>query len=98
MQAVEPNVMKQFQNATAQIQVSYFSLDAGANPTPFDASTCTGSICLPDSVSVSVQNYQFQLFSGFFKLPPVTMPTFTTTVPMESGGYQDSSGTCVSPP
>ena len=98
MQLVEPRVMTQFQNADSQILVSYFTLDASGNPTPFDGSACTGSICVPDSVSVSVSNYQFQLFSGLFKLPPVTMPSFSTTVPMESGGFQDNTGVCVSPP
>jgi hypothetical protein len=89
--------MKQFQGASAQIQVVYFTQNPDGSVTPFDASACTGSICVPDSVTVSVSNYQYAPFSGFFKLPPVTMPAFTTTVPMESAGYQDNSGTCVSP-
>jgi hypothetical protein len=97
MATAEPNVMKQFQTANASILVTYFTQNADASVTPFDPNSCTGSICVPDSVSVSVSNYQFLPFSGFFKLPPVTMPSFTTTVPMESAGYQDSSGTCVSP-
>jgi hypothetical protein len=98
MQLVEPNVMKQFQTASAQIVVAYYSLNPDGSVTPFDGSACNGgSICIPDSVTVSVSNYQFLPFSGFFKLPPVTMPSFTTTVPMESAGYQDASGTCVSP-
>ncbi|HMD72141.1 MAG TPA: TadE family protein [Bryobacteraceae bacterium] len=97
MQIVEPNVMKQFQSAGAQIQVAYFTLNPDGSVAPFDASACTGSLCIPDSVSVGVENYQFLPFSGFMKLPPVTMPPFTTTVPMESAGYQDDSGVCVSP-
>lgn len=97
MRLVEPNVMKQFQSASAQIQVAYFTQNPDGSVAPFDASACTGNLCLPDSVSVGVSNYQFLPFSGFMNLPPVTMPAFTTTVPMESAGYQDDSGTCVSP-
>jgi len=97
MQTVEPGVMRQFQSASAQIQVAYFTRNADGSVAPFDASACTGNLCIPDSVSVSVTNYQFLPFSGFMKLPPVTMPSFTTTEPMESAGYQDASGTCVSP-
>ena len=96
MQTVEPGVMRQFQSASARIQVAYFTQNADGSVAPFDASACTG-LCIPDSVSVSVTNYQFLPFSAFMKLPPVTMPSFTTTVPMESAGYQDSSGECVSP-
>ena len=47
---------------------------------------------MPDTVSVSITNYQFLRFAGFMKLPPVTIPPFTTSVPMESAGYQDASG------
>ncbi len=97
MQTVEPNVMRHFQSAGAQVQVAYYTQNPDLSLTPFDASTCTGGICVPDAVSVGVSNYQFLPFSGFMKLPPVTMPPFTTTVPMESGGYQDDSGVCVSP-
>jgi hypothetical protein len=97
MQSVEPNVMKQFQSAGARIQVDYFTQNPDGSVTPFDASACTGGLCIPDSVSVGVSNYQFLPFSGFMKLPPVAMPAFTTTVPMESAGYQDATGTCVSP-
>jgi hypothetical protein len=97
MQRTEPNVMKQFQNAGAQIHVAYYTWNPDGSLAPFDASACTGNLCLPDVVSVAVTNYQFLPFSGFMKLPPVTMPDFTTTVPMESAGYQDDTGTCVSP-
>jgi hypothetical protein len=81
----------QFQNNAAGIQISYFS-DGGI--TPFTGDTC-GGVCVPDAVSVSVTNYQFLRFSAFMKLPPVTIPPFTTTLPMESAGFVDGSGVCV---
>jgi hypothetical protein len=80
-----------FQNGDAGITVQYFS-DGGV--TPFSADNCAG-VCIPASVSVSITNYQFLRFAAFMKLPPVTIPPFTTAVPMESAGYQDASGTCV---
>ena len=45
---------------------------------------------MPDTVSVSITNYQFLRFASFMKLPPVTIPPFTTSVPMESAGLQDA--------
>jgi hypothetical protein len=97
MQTVEPNVMKQFQSAGAQVKVAYYTQNADGSLAPFDATACTGGVCVPDAVSVGVSDYQFLPFSGFMKLPPVTMPPFTATVPMESAGFQDDSGVCVSP-
>ena len=85
----------QFQSNAAGITVSYYSQNPDGSLAPFDPSVCTGSLCLPDSVSVGINNYQFQRFSGYFKLPPVTIPPFTTIIPMESAGYQDASGACV---
>jgi hypothetical protein len=81
----------QFQSNDAGISVQYFS-DGGV--TPFSSDNCAG-LCVPATVSVSITNYQFLRFASFMKLPPVTIPPFTTSLPMESAGYQDSSGTCV---
>jgi len=94
MQANVPRMIdqSQFQSGAAGIQVSYFSQNPDGSLSPFDPTACTGPLCLPDSVSVGISNYQFTRFSGYFKLPPVTIPPFTTTVPMESAGYQDATG------
>ncbi len=81
----------QFQSGDAGISIAYFS-DGGV--TPFSGDTC-GGICVPDTVSVSITNYQFLRFASFMKMPPVKIPPFTTTVPMESAGFQDASGVCV---
>jgi hypothetical protein len=81
-----------FQTGDATIAVEYFSLNADGSTAPFNADACAG--CIPDAVSVSISNYQFLRFSGYFRLPPVTIPPFTTNLPMESGGFQDASGVC----
>jgi hypothetical protein len=88
--------MDQFQTGAAGIQVAYYQADPTTGAlTPFtcDSSDCSAG-CVPDAVSVSITNYRFTRFSGFMKLPPVTIPPFTTSVPMESAGC-DESGNCL---
>jgi hypothetical protein len=88
--------MDQFQNGSAGIQVQYWQADLTTGAlTPFScgSSECSAG-CVPDQVTVSIANYQFTRFSGFFKLPAVTIPPFTTSVPMESAGC-DESGNCL---
>jgi hypothetical protein len=86
---------QQFQTNAAGIEVQYFSQASGGGLTPLSSCSDGGAICEPDAVSVSITSYQFTRFSSFFRLGNVRMPPFTTTIPMESGGYQDASGTCV---
>jgi hypothetical protein len=95
MQSHVPPVIDQaqFQNGQVTIQVQYFSSAADGSLTAFAQPPECGD-CLPDSVSVSVANYQFTRLAGFLRLPPVTMPSFTTNLPMESAGFQDASGVC----
>jgi len=85
--------MDQFQTNAAGIQVQYFAEQPDGSLAAFDSGACSG--CLPDAVSVGIAAYQYKRFSSFFRLPNVSIPPFTTTVPMESGGLQDASGTCV---
>lgn len=81
-----------FQTGEAGIQVQYFMNGTDGASTPYDPNAC-GS-CVPDSVSVIITSYQFLRFAGFLGLAPTTMPPFTTNEPMESGGFQDASGSC----
>ncbi|HZT29790.1 MAG TPA: TadE family protein [Bryobacteraceae bacterium] len=89
--------MDQFQSAgQASIVVQYYSRDPDSGQLvdfTCAAGDCTTG-CEPDVVTVSVANYQFTRFVGFFRLPPVTIPSFQTTVPMEGTGC-DESGNCV---
>ena len=88
--------MAQFQTNSANLQIQYYQRDPVSGAlTPFAcASSDCSANCIPDAVSVSVANYQFLRFAGFIKLPPVTIPPFTTNVAMESAGC-DESGNCV---
>ena len=87
--------MDQFQNGAAGITVEYFSRDPSTGAlTDFtcDSGDCTTN-CIPDTVTVSVTAYQFTRFSGFFKLPAVTLPDFHASVPVAGAGC-DETGTC----
>jgi hypothetical protein len=90
MQTHVPPVIdqQQFQlGGSAVVQVQYvYAPDV-------DPNACAD--CIPDSVSVSVNNYTFGRLAAFLKLPGIAMPPFTTNLPMESAGFQDASGTCV---
>jgi len=90
--------MDKFQNGEAGLEVSYFSLDpATGQLAPFSCASgadCSAS-CVPDAVTVSVTSYQFTKgLSTFFRLAPVTIPPFATSMPMQSAGC-DESGNCL---
>jgi len=86
----------QFQSGQATMQVSYFAVDpVSQTMSPYlgcNAGECSPA-CMPDAVTVSVNNYQFLRFASYFKLPPVTIPPFTYSIPMESAGC-DETGIC----
>ena len=88
---------QQFQpGGTAVINISYFAQDPVTGAlSPFSGcgADCSAT-CIPDAVSVGVSNYQFTRFSGYFHLPPVTIPPFTAQIPVESAGC-DESGNCL---
>ncbi len=91
MQTHVPPVIDQAQFQTggaATVQVTF--LDSTGQPF---ANTDCGD-CVPDSVSVSVNNYTFGRLAAFLKLPGIAMPPFTTNLPMESAGL-DATGECV---
>lgn len=88
--------MDQFQSGSAEIVVEYFSLDPDSGTlVDFTCDTDCSANCVPDAVSVRINNYQFQRFVNFLKLPPVTMPDFRTSMPMESAGCDPEQGTCL---
>ena len=99
-QAVPVNIDTiQFQNGgTAQITVEYSAFSADSGAPALGAPTCdpTNSICVPDTVTVSVTNYEFRRFVTFLNLPPVQMPDFRTSLAIQSGGADpDNPGNCV---
>lgn len=82
----------QFQNGPAQITVSYFAEDPTTGIlTPFECDGDCSTGCIPDVVTVSISNYQYQPFS---MLSPIVLPNFQATVPMESCGCDPEQGVC----
>ena len=51
--------------------------------------------CLPDAVTVSVSSYQFARFQRFLGLPPVVIPDFRMSLPIESLGCDPEQGVCL---
>lgn len=86
----------QFRNGPAQITVSYYA----RNPDivgQLNAFQCDGdcsSGCVPDLVSVSVSGYEYRAFLVSLGLPPVALPDFRTSLPMESAGCDPEQGIC----
>ena len=98
MQSHVPRMIDQdqFRSDGSLIQIQYFQRDpaSGAlSPFACNSAEC-GAGCIPDAVSIGITNYQFFRFSAFMKLPPVTIPPFTTNLPMESAGC-DEAGNCL---
>lgn len=85
----------QFQSGAAGISVQYYTENPDGSLSAFSGcgAVCSAN-CIPDAVSVGITNYQYLRFSSFFGLPAVSIPPFTTTIPMESAGC-DESGNCV---
>lgn len=88
--------MEQFQQGPAQIAVEYFSRDPSSGSlTDFSCDGDCSVDCIPDAVTVSVNSYDFRRFVNFLGLPPVTIPDFRSSMPMESAGCDPEQGTCL---
>jgi Flp pilus assembly protein TadG len=81
------------QGGSALITVEYFQLDPASGL--LGPPTCDPGTCVPDTVTVSVTNYEFTRFVSFLHLQPVVMPSFPTSMPMQSAGLDpENPGTC----
>ncbi|HYR90687.1 MAG TPA: TadE/TadG family type IV pilus assembly protein [Terriglobia bacterium] len=89
MQANAPAFPDRPQLATGgvQIQVNYWTHDPATHQSlPFSCAAGCSAQCVPDSVTVSISQYQFSHFFTLLGLQPLQVPTFSTTVEMESAG------------
>ena len=85
----------QFVSGRAHVNVSYSSKDDAGQLAPFSCDSECSTACIPDTVTVSVSDYQFNGFVSWLGLPPVVMPDFRTSQPMESAGCDpDNPGSC----
>jgi Flp pilus assembly protein TadG len=86
----------QFQSGQVQLNVTYQAKDPDTGQlSPFDCSGDCSSACIPDTVTVQVTGYQFTNFVAYLGLPPVTLPDFQTSLPMESAGCDPEQGACL---
>jgi hypothetical protein len=86
----------QFLTGPAEINVAYFSRDPDSGSLiPFSCDGDCSTTCIPDVVTVSVTNFQFSTFVTTLGIPPVNIPDFHTSVPMESAGCDPEQGVCL---
>ena len=88
--------MDQFQTNAAEITVRYFARDPESGELidfTCDSAECSAG-CVPDAVTVSINNYEFRQFANFLGLPPVRMPDFRASMAIGSAGC-DEAGTCL---
>lgn len=86
----------QFSGGTAQLVVTYYSRDAATGTlTEFACDGECSSSCVPDAVTVAVRNYEFRYFVGYLGIPPIPMPDFQTSMPIESAGCDPEQGICL---
>ena len=89
--------MDQFQQGQAELAVQYFSRDPDTGSLvdfACDGGDCSVN-CVPDAVTVSVSSYEFRRFVNFLGLPPVPIPDFRSSLPMESAGCDPEQATCL---
>jgi hypothetical protein len=81
---------------SALINVEYFQRDpASGQLLPFscDGGDCSVN-CVPDTVTVSVTNYEFRRFVSFLRLQPVVMPAFPVSMAIQSSGCDPEQDSC----
>jgi hypothetical protein len=94
---VPPNLDQlEFQSGGATIEIAYFQRDPETGT--LIEFNCSGgdcsTECVPDAVTIGVTGYQFRAFMAFLGLPPVSLPNFQTSLPVQSAGCDAESGVC----
>jgi hypothetical protein len=89
--------LSQFQTGgAAQINIQYFQRDAATGQLlPFSCDGTCSSTCIPDTVSISLSNYEFRRFVSFLSLPPIVMPGFPVSMPMQGAGCDPEQNACL---
>jgi hypothetical protein len=75
------------------IQVQYWTNDSTNHVSgPVTCSASCSSQCVPDSVTVSINGYYFNHFLPYFGFASLQVPSFSTTVEIESSGANPETG------
>jgi len=88
---------QEFAAGTAEIQVTYYRRNAETGlleDFTCDGGDCTTE-CVPDAVTIRVAGYQYRTFLNYLGLPPLQMPNFMTSMPIESAGCDPEAGVCM---
>ncbi len=86
----------QFQQGQAMLSIQYWAKDPDTGQlTAFTCDSECSVDCIPDAVTVGISNYQWSHFLDFLKIQPVTIPPFTTSLPIESAGCDPQQGSCL---
>jgi hypothetical protein len=86
----------QFLSGPVQIGVTYYSRDPDSGQlVPFTCDGDCSTTCIPDTVRVSVTGFEYRTFVTSLGLPPVPIPDFQASLPMESAGCDPEQGTCL---
>jgi len=87
----------QFASGAATITVDYFQRNPDSGQ--LETFTCDGSDCstecVPDAVTVRITGYEFRRTLTTLGVPPVPLPDFRTSLPMESAGCGPDSTDCL---
>lgn len=88
---------QEFSAGTAEIQLNYYTRNAETGT--LEEFACSGgdcsTECVPDAVTVRITGYSYRTFLNYLGLPPVQMPNFMTSLPIESAGCDPEAGTCL---
>jgi hypothetical protein len=85
----------QFQNGPAEIHVTYYSKDPDTGQlTESQCAADCSTTCIPDTVTVNVTGFEYRTFVTWLGLPPVPLPDFRTSLPIESAGCDPELGVC----
>jgi hypothetical protein len=87
---------QEFIAGTAEIQINYYTrnVETGAlEDFSCDGGDCSTD-CVPDAVTIRIAGYEFRPFMSYLGLPPVQMPSFMTSMPIESAGCDPLTGEC----
>jgi hypothetical protein len=88
-QHVPPSMERdQFAQGSANIEVTYFKRNEETGALEefiCDGAECSTD-CIPDAVTVRVTGYSYGRSMAYLGVPPVPLPDFRTSLPMESAG------------
>jgi hypothetical protein len=86
---------EQFRGGSVELAVTYYGRDVETGTlTPFNCDAECSTLCIPETVTVAVRNYEYRTFLTYLGLAPIPIPDFQTTVHMESAGCDPEQGIC----